>query len=355
MGRRFTRLGGVLIAAIALSACGAASKLPSLPKLLDRSSASDAPQCTLSPLTGLCTDLDAPVLVVKIDDVGQARPQWHLNEADVIVVEPVEGGLTRLFAVYQSQAPETVGPIRSARITDTDLVTAFGRPGFAYSGSNAKLKQYLLDGAMQLVGAPQGASGYTRMTDRPAPHNYAGDFALLVARIKDPVAARLASSQNWTVTANIDDRVTAGKAITAALVSWPASKKTFTWNAEKKWWDISVFADPLQSQLDASGTTERAHATNVAIMETELLPSPYRDKLGSTTPYPNTIGEGRGMVLIDGREVPATWRRAETTAMPRWFLDDGTEIPLAAGNTWWLLVEDLQKVTPTFVGATPKA
>ncbi|MGH8573186.1 MAG: DUF3048 domain-containing protein, partial [Gammaproteobacteria bacterium] len=72
----------------------------------------------VSPFTGLTTDLSAPVLTVKIDNARPARPQTGLTLADVVYVEPVEGGISRLLAVYQSQYPPLVGPVRSTRLTD---------------------------------------------------------------------------------------------------------------------------------------------------------------------------------------------------------------------------------------------
>ena len=131
-------------------------------------------------MTGTCSSPDAPVIIVKIDDVIELRPQFHLNQADLVLVEPVEGGLTRLFAVYNNVLPETVGPIRSGGITDTHLCSQFGNPLFAYSGSQSKLVPYLRSTSMQMVGVPQGGTGYSRLSDRSAPHNYVANVAELL-------------------------------------------------------------------------------------------------------------------------------------------------------------------------------
>lgn len=166
---RATRAASLIGAVLLTAACASNSGAPSSsgsgnPSQTETSSASPT-ACWESPLTGLCAEQSQPVLVVKIDDVKEARPQFHLNQADLVLVEPVEGGLTRLMAVFQSQQPDIVGPVRSARITDTDLVPAFGRPGFAYSGSQQKLVPYLKAAPMQMVGAPQGGTGYSRLND----------------------------------------------------------------------------------------------------------------------------------------------------------------------------------------------
>jgi len=292
--------------------------------------------CWNSPLTGLCADENVPVLVVKIDDVKQARPQYALNEADVIIVEPVEGGLTRLFAVYQSQQPVRVGPIRSARITDTDLVQAFGKPGFAYSGSMTKLRPILEAASMQLVGAPQGGDGYSRDTTRYAPHNYIGDYQTLLARISKPLDALLKPTATW----KISESPTDGVRTKNVVVSWPASEKTFVWDTALQKWKIKVFESKLVSLHCCDVVEERATTSSVFIMSTYLLDSPFGDKTGSRTPYPETIGQGTGWVLTNGDSIEAVWKRPLGTDLPRWYTLSGEEIAVAPGNSWWLVTTE---------------
>ena len=345
---RWTRpVAAAAITALVLTGCGTSSQ----PK--STATAPSTPACELSPLTGTCFTPDGPVLIVKIDDVIEARPQFHLNQADMVLVEPVEGGLTRLFVAYNSTLPETVGPIRSARITDTDLAPIFGDPLFAYSGSQGKLVPYLKATSMQMVGAPQGGTGYSRLTDRPAPHNYVANVQELLTRVDDPTTAKLAASSYWKIASK---GATAGTAIGKALVHWPAADKTFIWDAATKTWAIDVYSNKLMTQIDAAGTVERARTKNVVIMESELQDSDFGDKFGAHTPYPQTLGSGNGMVLIDGKAVTATWKRDAVTDLPHWFAADGSEIALRPGNTWWLIVTDLAKVTLSpLATATPSA
>jgi DUF3048 family protein len=77
---------------------------------------------------------------VKIDNIAQSRSQTGLNKADIVpVLLVVEGGLTRLLASFSSERPNAVGPARSAREADLELLTQFGRPEFTYSGAKPKL------------------------------------------------------------------------------------------------------------------------------------------------------------------------------------------------------------------------
>ena len=95
----------------------------------------------VTPLSNLNTDekiernflnglpgVNEQILVVKIDDTRAAHPQIGLEYADVVYVEQVEGGLTRLAAVYSSQLPPLIGPVRSARISDIELLALLEKP-----------------------------------------------------------------------------------------------------------------------------------------------------------------------------------------------------------------------------------
>lgn len=312
---------------------GCASQTPSQTET--SSSPSQSP-CWASPLTGLCADESVPVLAVKIDDVSAARPQWALNQSDVIVVEPVEGGLTRLFAVYQSIRPTTLGPIRSARITDVDIAAAFGSPGFAYSGASRRTSPYLWKSTMQLVGAPQGGLGYSRASDRYAPHNLMGNYEDIISRIKNVTKALLGQRVAWAFLSDSDVPIH-GKKLTSATADWPASDKTFTWDLNTKTWLVSADGKPTESISDAG--TQRARATTVFVMQTTVLETWYLSS-GGATPYLKTYGEGRGWVLINGEAIEAQWKRPTIEDFPRWFTPDGVEIKVPKGNIWWLLLSE---------------
>ncbi len=86
-----------------------------------------------SPRTGAATH----VLAVKIDNVAPARPHTGLEGADIVYVEQVEAGLSRILAVYSADLPPVIGPVRSARETDLELLRQFDRPALAFSGRRA--------------------------------------------------------------------------------------------------------------------------------------------------------------------------------------------------------------------------
>ena len=97
-------------------------------------------------------DLERPALAVKIDNVTRAHPQSGVNVADVVYEEIVEGGVTRLVALFQSSSADMVGPVRSARTSDPPLLAGFDHPLFAYSGANRGTRTELAESTITDVG-----------------------------------------------------------------------------------------------------------------------------------------------------------------------------------------------------------
>jgi hypothetical protein len=124
-----------------------------------------------SPFTGEPVSSLNRVLAVKIDNIVYARPQTGLTHADIVYVLPVEGGLSRFLAIFSSGYPRVIGPVRSAREDDLELLRQFGRPAFAYSGATATLLPYIQRTA-RIVNLYSGITrGYYRDTSRIAPYN----------------------------------------------------------------------------------------------------------------------------------------------------------------------------------------
>src|SRR5215472_11515729 len=124
----------------------------------------------MSPFTGERVKKLGPVLIVKIDNIVYTRPQTGLNEADIVYVIPVEGGLSRFMAVFSSHIPPVIGPVRSAREDDLELLRQFGRPGFAFSGAQGQLLPVVQRARIHDLYA-WTTRGYYRDNSRIAPYN----------------------------------------------------------------------------------------------------------------------------------------------------------------------------------------
>ena len=137
-----------------------------------------------SPLTGVEVPADAdqgrPALAVKIDNHPDAVPQVGLDQTDIVFEERVEG-ITRFLAVFWAHDVAGVGPIRSARTSDIDLLGSLGQPLLAWSGGNEGVVDAVASSDVIDVGFDHQPDLYYREPSRSAPHNLMSDTAALVA------------------------------------------------------------------------------------------------------------------------------------------------------------------------------
>jgi hypothetical protein len=244
----------------------------------------------------------------------------------VIYQELVESGQTRLAAVYDNAYSGEVGPIRSVRETDIELLAQYGRVAVASSGGNTGVKRTfskavaagkLLDASYDVL-----PSRYRLAERRVDARNF---FA---------TPASLADASHGAQAQDVGLRFgplapTAGLPATAATMRF--SDNMFMgvrYNAATGAWSVSQ-----------DGTVMRDVApTNVIVQYVTIKNSRYVDVNGAPTPYTVTTGTGNALVLRDGRAVKATWRRLGSKTGTRYVDDKGRDIPLKAGSTWVVLL-----------------
>ena len=282
---------------------------------------------------------DGPILVVKIDDTKLAHPQIGIEYADIVYIEQVEGGLTRLAAVFSSQIPKEIGPVRSARISDLELLSQFGRVGFAYSGAQQKLRPEITAANLFDLGAQSMSSTiYTTDPERIQPYAMVlrADLLMDYAQGKGFEFAQ-SKSAGW----DFSDETELGTDISSARVSWPASNYEVFWSTEKELWELSHGGVP-----NLSSTGARLTADTFVIQLVSITDSIYKDKVGGVTPFSATVGTGKGFILRDGKYIEGNWSRPTESSGTRWTTNAGDEIPFAHGAIWIALTDKAPSFTP---------
>jgi hypothetical protein len=283
---------------------------------------------------------DGPVMAVKIDDTSASRPQIGIEDADLVYIEQVEGGLTRLAAIFSSTIPQNIGPVRSARISDIDILSQYGKIIFAFSGAQRAMLTVISNSNLWDYGAQRSSPIiYTRDENRPGPYDMVLRGDLLLEKVKsDGREVAVSKSIGW----NFGDAPKGGVAIDSVVVKWPASKYEATWSKSENRWLLSNFGEP---NFSASG--KQLGATTFVIQSVEMSDSAFRASDGSYTPLSETIGTGTGYILRDGRSFKANWNRPSAESGTTWTLADGSEIKFAAGSIWVALTDRKPSFTLT--------
>jgi hypothetical protein len=292
-----------------------------------------------SPLTALApadaSVLGRPALVVKIDNAPKARPQAGINEADIVVEEGVEGGVTRFAAIFHSADAPSVGPVRSARSTDIALSRQLGRPLFAYSGANAVFAKLLRESPLVDVGVGQVAAAYRREPGRPSPYNLFSSTAPLFAKAGDQAApaplfqyraAGEAPPEAGTEPAVKVTGVWRGRIVTTVTFEWDAAAGNFPRTQDGT------------PHVDAANV--RVAPANVVFQVVKYVDTGLVDRSGAAVPEAELIGEGEAVVLTGGRLIRGRWSKAGPDDPTTYTDSDGAPIRLTPGRTWIELVPE---------------
>ena len=257
---------------------------------------------------------DHEVIAVKVENIAAARPQVGLSQADITFIQEVEAAQTRLIAVYHSRFPKRLGPIRSARSTDVQLLPLFGKPGFVYSGANSSVRRKINNASIVPI------LRTTRDSRRIAPHN----VFVNLAKIAKSTKLAKATPIGWTFSE------TAPQGPTAKAVKVQVGRDTFdfgyTSGRYTVRWNGSRYADG-----DSGAVTK---ADNVVIMKVHNHPDGNRDVRGAPSVQSDTVGKGAVTIYRDGRKIEGRWKRAKVSGDLHFTDESGEPIALKPGQTW---------------------
>lgn len=260
-------------------------------------------------------------LAVKIDNAPGGRPQWNLADADIVFEENVEG-ITRFVAVFHTDVPDRIGPVRSARTSDLDILAGLNRPVLAWSGGNAgvttKVRGAHQYGWLANLSA-QITDCFWRSERRGAPHNL----------LLDPVCARASATYAGPARPVFDH----DPSLTPLTRSEDRFSVRMDGGLEVGWaWDAAT-GTYLRSQggrphVDVDG--ERISATNVVVAAVDYVQS----EVDGRSPEAITVGSGRAVVHRAGEVIAASWSRPDRFSPWTLTADDGSVIALAPGVTF---------------------
>jgi hypothetical protein len=276
-----------------------------------------------SPFTGEPVPSLRPVLAVKIDNYVLARPQTGLTRADIVYVLPVEGGLSRLMAIFSSRLPPVIGPVRSARQDDIELLRQFGRPAFAFSGARPDLLPVVEHS--RIVDLFAGvAGGYYRNPARIAPYNLYAHARTLAAEGRGASPAR-------DIGFRFGPGPPGGRATAAFSVSYPAASLRFQWSARQQRWLVRM--DGSRALTTDDGQLRPA---TVVIQYTKVRTSRTLEQV-VRSPYAESAGSGRAVVLRNGLAYQVHWSRPSPETGTTFTQPGGRRMDFARGLVWVVL------------------
>jgi len=276
-----------------------------------------------------------PVIAAKIDDTPPGRPQRGIDLADVVYIEAVEGGLTRLAAIFSTHDP-IVGYVRSTRPSDPDLLLQYGKITEVYSGGAHDSIPLLQASGIKSWSNDGGAPYFFRVSRYQSSYiNLAIDLSKVAAKTNTALPRPIGWTFNPSLTGvpstpgtDVRTRVTGSYAFTSGTAV------EFRWDAKLKAY-VRYINGVRQYAADGKPVT----ATNVIVQSCKVVPHPQdTDINGNPAQFTYTVGTGHVSVFRNGRRIDGTWSRASNSTGTVFKTTSGAVLPLNPGNSWVVLI-----------------
>lgn len=324
-----------LIAVAALALAGCASDDGATEDDVVTTGGAESPEAivddaTVAALTGETIEagsLSRPALSGKIDNHPSARPQVGLDEADIVFEELVEGGLTRYIAVWHSSLPAEIGPVRSVRPMDPEIVSPFGGI-FAYSGGQVRFIQMMQEAPVYnaIHGQPDTEETFYRTSAKVAPHNVLVKAPELVDQHLDLPAPE----RQFAYAPSVEEStaVVAGSPVTSMNPRFSGfSSPSWEWDGTQG----RFLRFQTNGAADSASSGNQIFATNVIVLQVGI-------DVVEDIPTTRLVNQGRGWIATGGSIVEINWFKATPESPIILTTDDGEEVRLGVGNTWLQLI-----------------
>lgn len=270
------------------------------------------------------------VLAVKVGNTGPERPQAGIDKADLIYEEVVEGGFTRFIVFFSTEAPERIGPVRSARFVDPAIIRpTAGLVG--YSGAVPPVVAAIrATPGLADVGAFAKSSAYRRDSSRRAPYNlYTSAPQLWAGEEGGPPSQPL-----FGFLSSADPLDTGGgeSALEAGFSFSQAARIRYAYDEPSGKYLRFVQEDPHNVE-GPEGEGQQITFRNVLIQYVGITAGAGTDQAGGRTQDSDVIGEGPAVLLRGGRAFRGTWSRSSQEQATRFADDAGEQMLLAPGQT----------------------
>ena len=294
---------------------------------------SPSPTQQRKPLTVFDENSNERPIAVMIDNaIGDAK-HAGLQESYLNYEIIVEGGLTRIMAIYKDKDVKLIGPIRSSRHYFLDYALESDAIYVHYGWS-----PYAQDDVTKLkidnINGLTDPKPFRRDTNSIAPHNVFTRMTFLKEFLQSSSYSK--DSLDWLLFDYSSEEVDltntnyVPKVADKINIPYSASEyRTYAYDASNGYYLRSNNGQP---QYDRR-TGEQLHYKNIII---QRVPNKTLDDVGRQEL--ETVGKGNGYFITDGYFLPISWAKSSREGKTTYTYEDGTEITLNDGNTFIQIV-----------------
>jgi hypothetical protein len=279
------------------------------------------------PLTGKAsaTETDGRAVAVMVNNHPDARPQSGLNKADIVYEILAEGDITRFLAVFQSDKPVNIGPVRSARAYYLELAKGLNALYIAH-GYSPEAKEMIDKGYIDnLNGMVYDGTLFKRASFRKAPHNSYITYENVLKGAKQNNYSMDKNPPAFTFMTEEDSQKITGDEANSVKITYSSSHisdSTFEYDPSAH--KYKRFSGGEQT-IDFD-TKEPILIDNIFIIETshEVVDSSGHKEI-------DLESGGKGYLMQMGRVNVVDWKNQDGRIIP---VKNGAAVPFVQGHTW---------------------
>lgn len=279
-----------------------------------------------------------------IDDIAP----WGASYADIIYESPLHSsGYTRISMLFSDTIPDSVGPVRSARVGHCWLREEWDAGFLFYGGqerdgsnirkvfreTKASSKGVLFDGT---AGSNKPwMQYYSKRAGRVSPHDKEANVAAMSSLVP---ADHVAPNHTFLFT----DDYYEGDTAEAITITWGNDEYNsfFEYDYDSnQYFRYKLYRNELYPYVDCD-TEDQLAFTNVIIQHTTV-----RYNGSAAAPITTHIGEGNADFFIGGVHIAGYWKREDMQSRTVFYGPDGNEIALQRGKTFICIIPDKTEVS----------
>lgn len=281
-------------------------------------------------------------ILVQIENNPIARPPTGLNLADLVIEAPVEGDTTRFAAIFMcsESVDASVGPVRSARYFNIDYWQQMRVLPFHFGGAGKVLGRFQAEGMPFVNGISGQWPFFFRAGPWAAPHNVYLDVDAARADVETGSLTRygeLAGDVRAPFAYADEPDLPDGRPVNAiGLQTSSFWRFGWQWDAGDGAWLRTDGGAPNFEAIN--GNRISARTVIVQVVEQDVLIG-ENDPGGYPRRYQHLVGEGIGVLYLNGRGVDVRWSRTAAEDVTAWtYADSGDPVVLPPGRIWWEIV-----------------
>jgi hypothetical protein len=262
-----------------------------------------------------------------IENAPEARPQSGLTEADIVYEAMAEGGITRFFALYQSQSSPKIGPVRSMRTYFIDLAYEYNLPFAHCGGSHDSLDRIKKESSMSLDEMFNGSSYWRDTAIKVQEHSLFTSTDKLQSLI---------TSKSYVKPSNVTLKF--DKTYWDNLASNNANTVTIKFNGS--YTTSYSFKDGLYyKSMNKVASLNKEDNKPIAIKNIVIQNVKYKTRPNELYLDADLVGQGDGYIISNGKSIKVTWSKADLHSQTIFKDENGNVVPLSPGKTWWHLLD----------------